>query len=84
MAVWVVANMHYSRVLKQIAPLEGALAALRGQLADSQARLQQCQGELAGLDDQVRALRAGGGTPMKLSFGSPAGTGMLSYSGHWR
>lgn len=51
--MWVVANLHYSRVLKQIAPLEGQLNHLKGELAASQDRLQQCQAELAALDEQV-------------------------------
>lgn len=53
MAVWVVANMHFSRVLRRIGPLEAQLDELKGQLADSQQRLQQCQQELSGLDEQV-------------------------------
>lgn len=53
LAVWVVANLHYSRVLKQIAPLEGQLDKLKGDLSESQGRLQQCQEELMGLDQQV-------------------------------
>jgi hypothetical protein len=53
LAVWVVANLHYSRVLKQIAPLEGQLNHLQGELAASQDRLQQCQAELTALDEQV-------------------------------
>jgi hypothetical protein len=55
LAVWVVANLHYSRVLKQIAPLEGQLNQLKGELAESQGRLQQCQDELLALDEQVCA-----------------------------
>lgn len=51
--MWVVANLHYSRVLKQIAPLEGQLDKLKGDLSESQGRLQQCQEELMGLDQQV-------------------------------
>lgn len=51
--MWVVANLHYSRVLKQIAPLEGQLNQLTGELKESQDRLQQCQAELAALDEQV-------------------------------
>lgn len=53
LAVWVVANLHYSRVLKQIAPLEGQLNQLTGELKESQDRLQQCQAELMALDEQV-------------------------------
>jgi prefoldin subunit 5 len=53
MAVWVTANLAYSDVLKQIAPLEKELVSLKVGLADSQARLQQCQEELQQLDDQV-------------------------------
>lgn len=53
LAVWVVANLHYSRVLKQIAPLEGQLNQLKGELSESQGRLQQCQEELLALDEQV-------------------------------
>jgi peptidoglycan hydrolase CwlO-like protein len=51
--VWVVANLHYSRVLKQIAPLEGQLNKLKGELTESQDRLNQCQEELIALDEQV-------------------------------
>lgn len=51
--MWVVANLHYSRVLKQIAPLEGQLNQLKGELSESQGRLQQCQEELLALDEQV-------------------------------
>lgn len=54
MAVWVSANMAYSEVLKQTAPLEKELAALNSSLADSQARLGTCQQELQQLDEQVR------------------------------
>jgi hypothetical protein len=53
LAVWVVANLHYSRVLKQIAPLEGQLNQLTGDLKESQDRLKQCQAELLALDEQV-------------------------------
>lgn len=53
LAVWVVANLHYSRVLKQIAPLEGQLNHIKGELSESQGRLQQCQEELLALDEQV-------------------------------
>lgn len=55
MAVWVSANMAYSEVLKQTAPLEKELAALNSSLADSQARLGTCQQELQQLDEQVCA-----------------------------
>ncbi|KAF6261448.1 ATP-binding dynein motor region D5-domain-containing protein [Scenedesmus sp. NREL 46B-D3] len=58
MAVWVSANLAYSDVLKQIAPLEKELTSLKNGLADSQARLQQCQEELQQLDDQVVRLKA--------------------------
>jgi septal ring factor EnvC (AmiA/AmiB activator) len=54
--VWVVANLHYSRVLKQIAPLEGQLNQLTGDLKESQDRLKQCQAELVALDEQVGCL----------------------------
>lgn len=53
LAVWVVANLQYSRVLKQIAPLEGQLNQLKGELTESQDRVKQCQGELMALDGQV-------------------------------
>lgn len=60
MAVWVCANMSYSDVLKQIAPLESQLTKLKEGLADSQARLSQCQQELGQLDEQVsHVLRCG-------------------------
>lgn len=54
LAVWVTANLQYSRVLKQIAPLEAQLNQLTGELTESQDRLKQCQAELMALDDQVR------------------------------
>jgi chromosome segregation ATPase len=57
LAVWVVANLHYSRVLKQIAPLEGQLNKLKGELTESQHRLKQCQEELMALDEQVHPQR---------------------------
>lgn len=56
MAVWVCANVSYSVVLKQIAPLESQLSELKKGLADSQDRLSQCQAELGQLDEQVCVL----------------------------
>lgn len=54
MAVWVTANLAYSDVLRQVAPLEAQLGELKAGLADSNKRLVQCQEELGGLDEQVR------------------------------
>jgi hypothetical protein len=53
MATWVVANLSYSKVLLEVAPLEKQLDGLTRSLADSQARLGACQQELAELDEQV-------------------------------
>jgi len=58
LAVWVAANLQYSRVLKQIAPLEAQLNQLTGELTESQDRLKQCQAELMALDDQVGGAQA--------------------------
>jgi dynein heavy chain 2 len=57
MATWVKANLSYSRVLEQVAPLEKQLNGLTAGLEESQGRLAQCQEELMGLDQQVTALK---------------------------
>lgn len=60
MATWVVANLSYSKVLLEVAPLEKQLDGLTRSLADSQARLGACQQELAELDEQVTGAGVGG------------------------
>ena len=57
MASWVKANLSYSRVLEQVAPLEKQLNGLTAGLEESQARLGQCQEELLQLDQQVNMLK---------------------------
>jgi hypothetical protein len=53
LAMWVVANVAYARVLEKVAPLEAALCGLTASLDASQQRLAQCTQDLQLLDQQV-------------------------------
>ncbi|KAG5188873.1 dynein heavy chain, N-terminal region 2-domain-containing protein [Tribonema minus] len=57
LAAWVKANVRYSIVLEKIQPLEEQLSEAVGALDKAQARLTECEDELAGLDGRVRALK---------------------------
>lgn len=54
LAAWVRANLAYSTVLERCAPLQKQLDDVVAGLADSQARVVQCEQELEQLDQQVR------------------------------
>lgn len=56
LAMWVVANVAYARVLEKTAPLEAALSGLTASLEASQQRLAQCTQDLQLLDHQVRCV----------------------------
>lgn len=54
LAVWVKANVAFSKVLEKVHPLEEALEHLTRSLETSQSRLKQCTQDLAELDDEAR------------------------------
>lgn len=58
LAQWVVANVQYSHVMEQIAPMREELARASESLEISSHRLQECEEELATLDERVAELKA--------------------------
>lgn len=58
LAVWVEANVQYSRVLLSIAPLRKEFSEATAKLDSARNRLVQCETELKTLDDQVATLKS--------------------------